>query len=144
MKRYVIDASVAVKWYIPEPLSDLAGRYLKELRQRKAVLTSPDLIIAEIGDVVWKKLKNEELSLEESRMIADALSASFPAELCPTSGMLPAALEIAAATGLTVYDSLYLALAASSDAILVTADKKLAQFASGASISSIQVELLRE
>jgi len=143
MKRYVIDASVAVKWYIPEPLSDLAGRYLKELRERKAVLTSPDLIIAEIGNVVWKKLKNEELSLEESRLIADALSASFPAVLCPTSGMLPAALEIAAATDLTVYDSLYLALAASREAALVTADKKLAQIASGASIFSIQVVLLR-
>ncbi len=143
MKRYVIDASVAVKWYIPEPLSDPASRYLKELKERKAVLTSPDLIIAEIGNVVWKKLKNEELSLEESRMIADALSASFPAELCPASELIPAALEIAAAIGLTVYDSLYLALAVSSEAVLVTADKELAQSASGASIFIVQVELLR-
>jgi len=143
MKRYVIDASVAVKWYIPEPLSDPAGRYLKELQERKAVLTSPDLIIAEIGNVIWKKLKNKELSLEESRLIADALSASFPAELCPASGLLPVALEIAAATGLTVYDSLYMALAASREAVLVTADQKLAQSAIGASIFSIQVELLR-
>ncbi len=143
MKRYVIDASVAVKWYIPEPLSEPAGRYLKELRERRAVLTSPDLIIAEIGNVVWKKLKSEELSLKESRMIVDAISAFFPAKLCPASGLLPAALEIAAATGLTVYDSLYLALAANSEAALVTADKKLAQSASGASIFSVQFELLR-
>ncbi|MCJ7806998.1 MAG: type II toxin-antitoxin system VapC family toxin [Clostridia bacterium] len=141
MKRYVIDASVSVKWYIPEPLSQNAVKYLELLQKEHVELLAPELIIAEMGNVVWKKLQRGELSLEEARLIVDTITDSFPVKLSESRGLLPAGLEVAATCGLTVYDSLYVALAAVKGATLVTADKKLAQAAAGALYTG-QLELL--
>lgn len=55
MKSYVIDASVAVKWYIPEPLSDAADKYLQLYKDKQAKLLAPDLLLVEVGSVLWKK-----------------------------------------------------------------------------------------
>lgn len=141
MKRLVIDAGVAIKWYIPETLSDRAAGYLEELRQDRMVLLSPDLIISEMGNTLWKKLRRGELTIEEVRLIAAALTGAFPVELTESRELLPAALEIAAACGLTVYDSLYLALAATGEAPLVTADRRLAEIAKATVFAGL-IELL--
>jgi predicted nucleic acid-binding protein len=45
-------------------------------------------------------------------------------------GICEFALEAAARTGLTAYDAHYLALAEAEDAMLVTADRRLAEVAS--------------
>lgn len=141
MKRHVVDASVAVKWYIPEPLAGQAATYLEKFRQGQAVLIAPELITAEIGNVLWKKQRSGELTREEVRVIINLISHSFPAKLSGTSELLPAAMEIAITFGLTVYDSLYMAQAAIKEAVLVTADRKLARYAENF-LKSGQVELL--
>ena len=130
MKTYVIDTSAAVKWYIPEPLSDAALYYLELYRQEQARLLAPDLIIAEIGNVLWKKVRQNELIIQDARQVGDILSNYCPLRLISSSKLMPAALEIAIFKGLTIYDSLYLALTVSVEASLITADqeiKKLAQ-----------------
>jgi len=129
MKFFVIDASVAVKWYIPEPFSEQAVYYLELLREGKAKLLAPELIIAELGNVLWKKELSGELARDEIQLIGETMANSFPAELTEARLLLPAALELALDLKLTVYDSLYLALAIVKRATLVTADKKLAKLA---------------
>lgn len=130
MKEYVIDASVAIKWYIPEPLGNAAVRYLTLQHSAKARLLAPDLLIPEAGNVLCKKYCSGELTQEETRLIAESLSDNSALQLISSKQLLPAALEISLACGLTVYDSLYLALAVTRRATLVTADKKLAEAAS--------------
>jgi predicted nucleic acid-binding protein len=129
MKVYVIDASVAVKWYIPEPFSEQAVYYLELLKAGQAKLLAPELIVAEMGNVLWKKEVSGELSRGEVQLIGETLANSFPAELTGNQLLLPAALELALDLKLTLYDSLYLALAIVKKAQLVTADKKLARLA---------------
>ena len=126
MRAYVVDASAAVKWYIPESLSEQAVRLLDLSQESGAVLLAPDLILPEIVNVLWKKHSRSELSADESRTITQSIVEEFPARLVPSLALLPAAIEIALAYGRTVYDCLYVALAAAEGVPLVTADERLA------------------
>jgi len=142
LKTYVIDASVAIKWYIPEPLSDASVYYLELYRQEKARLLAPDFIIAEMGNVLWKKVRQDELITKDARQVSNILSNYFPIKLIPSSELMPAALEIALTASLTVYDSLYLALAVSVEAPLVTADQEIKKLTANFPFSK-QVILLK-
>jgi len=125
MKNYVIDASVAVKWYIPEPLFEAADQYLQLFKKNQAILWAPDLLIIEVGNVLWKKTRTCEITGADARATLHALTAYCPLKLLPASELMPAALDLALALGLTIYDSLYLALAIAVRAELVTADSEI-------------------
>ena len=126
MRAYVIDASTAIKWYIPEPLSKRATYFLDLAVEGQVTLMAPDLILPEIGNVLWKKVKRNELSADEARAIVYAIAKEPPMRIVPSSTLLPGAMEIAVAYSRTVYDCLYVALAASESAVLITADERLA------------------
>lgn len=125
MKSYVIDANVAIKWYVPEVLAQRAVYLLREATNGGVALFAPDLIWAELGNVLWKKLQRNELDAEIIRQILGAVAVAFPVETVPCSLLLAAAFEIASAFNRTVYDSLYIALAQSMQATFITADERL-------------------
>jgi len=114
----VVDSSVAVKWYIPESGSDRAALLLRA----GVRLVAPDLLIPEVGNVIWKRRR--EIPVAEIEAIAVALSSACPVSLYPSSALLQGALSVALAYGRSVYDSLYLALAVSEACPLVTADER--------------------
>jgi predicted nucleic acid-binding protein len=117
----VVDASVVVKWFVPESDSEAAARFLSPLFRFHA----PELLIAEVGQTLWKKAqKQRELDTDEAARIVAAL-ATLPIELYSLSSLHEAAFEIASTTGRTVYDSFYLALGRVLGYTFVTADQKL-------------------
>ncbi len=119
MNACVVDASVAVKWFLPEIHSEAAGKIL-EARQK---LLAPDLIWAEVGNTLWKKILRKEITTEESSgILKDFLR--FPLQIYRTKGLLDAAWSLAIEYKVSVYDSLYLALAIGHGCSLVTADRK--------------------
>ncbi len=118
MKK-VVDASVAAKWFIPEVHSDSAAHLLDS----ELVLLAPDLIGAEFGNILWKKVRRREITKEEAVAILKAF-ASLPLDIHPSAALLAAAFEIAVSLDRTVYDSLYLALAEAENCVLVTADAR--------------------
>jgi predicted nucleic acid-binding protein len=120
MKRVVIDASVVVKWFIPEVHSAAAARLLDS----DLVLYVPDLIGPEFGNTLWKKVRRDEIGREDAEEILRAFS-RLPFEIRPSAALLPAAFELANTFDRTVYDSLYLALAVAEDCALITADARL-------------------
>ena len=120
MSRFVLDASVVVKWFVPEVHSQAALRFLDE----KHDLHGPDLLYPEIANTVWKKRRRGELTVEEGRSVLDAL-ASAPLTVHASAPLAAAAYEIAVGTGRSVYDSCYLALAAQLRCPMVTADRTL-------------------
>ena len=126
MSRYVVDASVAVKWYLPEPESDAAGRLLDPEHD----LIAPDLLFAEVGNALWKRWRRGEIGLGDLRDPLAALAA-VPFEVRSAAPLLSAAAEVAVTCGCTVYDGLYLALAFETGAPLITADRRLAQRIAG-------------
>lgn len=119
MKKFVVDASVAIKWFVPETHSAAAGRLLES----EPILAAPDLIVPELGNTLWKKVRRGEISSEEAAEIL-ATFGTIGVELYPCSPLLVSAFELAVALDRTVYDSLYLALAVALDCPLITADRR--------------------
>ncbi|MDA8336228.1 MAG: type II toxin-antitoxin system VapC family toxin [Peptococcaceae bacterium] len=123
----VVDASTAVKWYIPEILSSQAVELLALAEAGSVALLAPDMVLAEIGEVLRQKLKRKEMDGPTARYIAEVVTETFPASIAPTQELLPAALEIAAAFDRPLAECLYLALAEQWDTFLVTADEEVAR-----------------
>ena len=117
--RYVIDASVAVKWYIPEIYEQEATRLLNGRHQ----LHVPELILPEIGSIVWKNVRRGCLTSDEGKDIVAAVGRKRWT-IHPHKQSFRSAFSGAEATGQTVYDWTYLALAMSLTCELVTADEK--------------------
>jgi len=120
MTPLVIDASVAVKWFIPESHSIKALRLL----DAGCELLAPDLIFAEFGNVLWKKWLRNELEPEViSPLLADL--SRMRLRIAPTAALAGRAADIAVTYKRSFYDSIYLALAVSAQGRMVTADEKL-------------------
>jgi predicted nucleic acid-binding protein len=120
VKPIVVDASVAIKWFVPEIHEDEAACWLSSGHP----LLAPDLLFAEVGNIAWKKTIRDELSEAEARRIRRALT-KLPLLTISSRELSEAALDLALALRCTVYDALYVALAVAEDAWLVTADRKL-------------------
>ncbi len=120
MKPLVVDASVAVKWFIPERGSIEAIKLLNSSNQ----LFAPDIIRPEVGNILWKLYTRHLLTGDEAlQIIGNFLS--LPIEICNSNVLITSAFEIAVAAGRTVYDSLYLAMAVGRNSVLITADQRL-------------------
>jgi predicted nucleic acid-binding protein len=120
----VMDASVLIKFYVPEILSDRAERLLAKLEKKDIDLLAPDLIYPEAGNILWKKQRLKELTRSEVEQITDAIL-SLPLKTEASKSLLPLAVDIAITYGITVYDASYLSLAKVYETTLITADRKL-------------------
>lgn len=118
----MVDASVAAKWFVPEALSDEAARLLEEDDHE---LACPDLLLPEVGSILWKKVLRKEITAAEAGAILRALG-RVPLAVFPSHSLVEGALDLALAARRSVYDCLYLALALALDCKLVTADRRFA------------------
>lgn len=121
---YVVDASVVVKWYVPEALSDRADALLDRLEAAEVTLLAPDLLWVEVASAVCKKHRRRELQDEDVRQIYRRL-ARLPIRAVAVRELLADAVEIAMSAGCTTYDALYIALAQREHLPLLTADDRL-------------------
>ena len=116
----IIDASVTLKWFLPENGSDRAHRLLSS----RADLVAPDLLIHEVCNVLWLKVERGHVPLSDAQAIARRLPDYF-IQIIPGRRLAEAAVKIAATLHHPVYDCLYVAAAEALDADLVTADQGL-------------------
>lgn len=113
-----MDASVAAKWFFPEPHAPAARRVLGG----RHTLVAPDLIWAEVGNVLWKRCQRAEITREAAwRILRDFKR--FPLRTYAAKTLLEPAWDLAVQCRISVYDGLYLALAVSRRGTLVTADR---------------------
>jgi predicted nucleic acid-binding protein len=117
MKR-VIDASVAVKWLAPEPDSPQAEALLDD------ELIVPDLLFAEVGNILWKKQLRGEMTDDAIRLGARFLL-QVPMQVHDGASLLVDAVALALQLQHPAYGCFYLALAQRVDAPLMTADRRL-------------------
>jgi predicted nucleic acid-binding protein len=116
----VIDASVVAAAFFPEPAQPAAAALLADGQE----LFAPDLLLAEVANVIWKRHGRGEIDAAEAHdLLADMLR--LPIDCTPSVELIEAALELAVAVRRTVYDSLYLALAVREGAVMVTGDERL-------------------
>lgn len=115
----VVDASIAIKWYVDEVHTSDA----EQLIDGRFELHAPELILSEFGNILWKKCRNDDLD-EIVAMSAIASIGSQSINLHSHAALLRPAFVGAQETGQSVYDWTYLALAISLDCKFVTADRK--------------------
>jgi predicted nucleic acid-binding protein len=120
MKTRVVDASVVAVAFFQEKHADRARRLLVA----GGALLAPDLIYAELANVIWKRHACGEIDGGYAgRLLTDVRS--LPLEITPCGDLAEAALELALRLGRSVYDCLYLALAVKTRSVMVSADKRL-------------------
>jgi predicted nucleic acid-binding protein len=116
----VVDASVAVKWFAPEPGSAAAEALLEGDEPRAA----PEHLPAEVGQALLRHYRGGGVTLDHCRRSISSIRRYV--RLFSTEALVAAAFDIAAAGGCSVYDALYVAAAERWDAVMITADAKLA------------------
>ena len=116
----VVDASIAFLWFANEP--DRWGA--ERLLEAESALLAPDLMVAEVTNAWWKKLRRREMALADVEQAVTNLLAVGIA-WTPSTVLVRSATRLAAELGHPVYDCLYLTLAASHAAPLATADDRL-------------------
>jgi predicted nucleic acid-binding protein len=119
MTGYVIDASVAVKWFVAEEHSNRAKALLRDGITR----VSPELVFAEVGNALWAMCRRGNFSEEdyaESMSVLKAMPLGVPVAM---SSLIGAAARLALDLDHPVYDCIYLALALQEGYPVVTADR---------------------
>jgi predicted nucleic acid-binding protein len=116
----VVDASVALKWFLQEEGSDRAAALLDTAE----LLIAPDLIVAEVCHAGWEAVR-AGMALPVQLEIAAARLPIVLDDLVPLAGLAADAAAAAMTLDHPVWDCFYLVLAERHDAQLVTADRKL-------------------
>jgi predicted nucleic acid-binding protein len=119
MRLLVVDASVVIKWFVPEDYDSDALR----LRDSSDECVVPDLLFAEVSNVMWMKVRRGVLSEDEAMRAIDDLKLMKLATVS-CHDLANGALSLSMATGRSAYDSMYLALALRLKTRLITADMK--------------------
>jgi predicted nucleic acid-binding protein len=127
MSVLVIDASVAVKWYLEEPLSDEASALLAAPHE----LHAPELLLLEADSVLRRRMRQRRIDIFH----ADQSRASLrllPIRWHPIDRtLIDLSWDVTGRTAVSAFDGLYLALAELLNARVVTADLKLLESVKG-------------
>jgi len=130
--RCVVDASVGIKLFVDEPLSEQARRLFEGLAaEPPAELHVPGLFFIECANILWKYTRRFGRPLADSQAdLADL--GKLTLRVLSTAELMEGALTLAAETGLTAYDACYAVLAQRLEVPLVTADVPLVRAVSWA------------
>lgn len=121
---FVLDTSVAVKWYLPEELHDQAIGLLRRAEAGGIELFAPGTVQPEFFNALWWHHRREGLPLDRVRASWEGF-AMDPVVLYAPEDLMPRAAEITLETGVIIYDALFLALAEDSETVVITADSRL-------------------
>jgi predicted nucleic acid-binding protein len=132
LSALVVDASVGVKWFVPEVHAAEARAW----RAGPDALHVPAFFFdLEIANILWKKVRRAEITRADADLILGQLPA-LPLTRHAESPLLASAFDLADRTQRTVYDCLYVALAVHLGGRMVTADQRLYNSLAGTSWAS--------
>ncbi len=119
---FILDASVAVKWFVNEPERDRAVRVREDYVHGRINLRAPALMLYEVGNALRFHHKGTEeigarvvKSLRRMQLTPDTLQ----------DKTIETAMTISYVEGITFYDAVYLALAENNRCKVITADQQL-------------------
>lgn len=118
--NYTVDASVVIKWFVPESLQANAWT----LATQPENLVAPEFLLVEVTSIAWKKAARREiLRAAAIEIVRKASRGAY--KLFPSDAFVRRALEIALELNHSVYDCMYLAVAELTGNSLVSADTRL-------------------
>ncbi len=119
MSVFVVDASVAVKWFLHEKHFE-AARRLRDPRHR---LCAPGFFLLEMDSVFCRRVRRNEFAPAEAQE-ARRMLRGLPVEYHALGTLLDRAYELALETRTSPYDCLYAVLAKVIGGRRVTADRR--------------------
>lgn len=122
---FVVDASVAVAWFLPDEDSDVADAVMDALFRKTAC--APDLLRHEIRSVLLMGERRKRIS--NDLVLASLIRLRHLPIVIADSGEDALVVGLARKHQLSAYDAAYLALAITEGIPLATLDKKLRQAA---------------
>jgi predicted nucleic acid-binding protein len=127
--EYVVDTSVALKWFVETEDADVRqARQLREAFLRgQCILRAPEFLLLELANALTTGRRSRP------NKVLEALEAIRQLEVeleTLRSSTLERAVAIASSCDVRVYDSYFLALAVDTGSILVTADETFLRKAS--------------
>jgi len=124
----VVDASVAIKWVVPEEDSVQALQLRSRWLDNRETLIAPGLFAAEVTNVLYQKVRRGSLNIALAQDAADTLLPAIA--LADDTSSSRRALEMSASLGVgATYDCMYLTLAESEDCEFWTADRRFVRMA---------------
>ena len=122
--KYVLDASVAVKWVLPEDDSPLAETLRDRIIAGDIDAVAPDTFPVEIAHALTRAERRGTIPVGQASLGVRLILLDGP-NVQPYLPLLPRAVELSSQKRIGVYDCLYVALAEELDCELITADAKL-------------------
>jgi predicted nucleic acid-binding protein len=127
----VLDASIAVAWFLPEEHASFAAGLIAG----RVHLIAPDIIVAEVGNGLVKAfrrgvIKQPKVLAAVQHMMKGVI------DLQPSGPLLPNAADLACGLRCSIYDATYIELARRRSAVIVTNDARLAEIGRSIHVSA--------
>ncbi len=116
----VVDTSIVVKFYVEEEGHEQALTLLASAER----LLAPSMLLAEFGNVLWKKTRLGEIRAEQAETATSDLRDDL-VEIVPLEELHDHALALCLTLNHPIYDCYYLALAEREGLPLATSDRRL-------------------
>ena len=122
--KLVLDASIGIKWLLPEHDSPRAIAIRDNFCKQIDELIAPDTFPVEVAHALTRAERKGLLQPPEATDKFNDIAATLP-RLYSYLPLLPRALELSSLMRLGVYDCLYVALAEREQCPVVTADQRM-------------------
>jgi predicted nucleic acid-binding protein len=139
----VVDPGVAIKWFIEEPLRLQARSLLVNHHE----MIAPDILIAGVADLAWRKAARGEIAAEQAAPIVRNIALPpFISAFIGSSRLRNRALALALQCRRPVLDCFYAACAEAAAAPLVSTDETFLQAlrAEGVALRGVPLSRIHE
>lgn len=120
----VVDPGVAIKWFIEEPLRPQA----RSLLVNRHELIAPDILIAGVADLAWRKAAGGEIAADQATSIVRNIALpAFISAFVESPRLRNRAFALALQCGWPVHDCFYAACAEATSTALVSTDETFLQ-----------------
>ncbi len=140
VERVVVDASIIVKWFVPEKGYENAVKLLEEYAAGRVEIFSPSIATYETLNAL-RFHPHYKLSIHD---LVDILQTIKDLQIIvePSTQAWSRCIHLSLEHKITIYDAIYAATATEIDAQLVTADKTLASKLS--SMQNIKIQIIND
>jgi predicted nucleic acid-binding protein len=136
----VVDPGVAIKWFVEEPLRPQA----RSLLVNRHELIAPDILIAGVADLAWKKATSGEISADQATAIVRNIALpSFISAFVESPRLRNRAFALALQCGRPVHDCFYAACAEATSTALISTDEAFLQALQAEGVALRGVSLAR-
>lgn len=136
----VVDASVVIKWFVEEPLRPQARALLADRHE----FIAPDLMVAEVTNIAWKKTIRGEIQIDQAHSIVRSIVLPpFLSTFVESATLRERAFALALQWKHPVYDCFYAACAEAVSAPLISADERFLRLVNSRNSSIRGISLAR-